>query len=59
MTQKLKIISQVNLARTAVTQPFFVFLSIIQNFSLGLLWKAIHNKPGEGVFGGEKQEVQE
>ena len=34
MTKKFKILSQENLARTAATQPFFVFLSIIQNFSL-------------------------
>ena len=37
MTKKFKILSQENLARTAATQPFFVFLSIIQNFSLGFV----------------------
>lgn len=45
MTKKYKILSQENLSRTAATQPFFAFLSIIQNFSLGLLWLAFHNKP--------------
>ena len=47
MTKKFKILSQENLARTAATQPFFVFLSIIQNFSLGRLCKALHNRPNE------------
>ena len=47
MTKKFKILSQENLARTAATQPFFVFLSIIQNFSLGLLCLAFHKKPSE------------
>lgn len=49
MTKKYKILSQENLSRTAATQPFFAFLSIIQNFSLGLLWLAFHNKPEETV----------
>ena len=47
MTKKFKILSQENLARTAATQPFFVFLSIIQNFSLGFLCLAFHKKPQE------------
>lgn len=47
MTKKFKILSQENLARTAATQPFFAFLPIIQNFSLGFLWLAFHNKPQE------------
>ena len=52
MTKKFKILSQENLARTAATQPFFVFLSIIQNFSLGLLCLAFHNRPED-----KKQEM--
>ena len=31
-------------ARTAETQPFFAFLSIIQNFSLRRLCKALHKR---------------
>ena len=50
MTTKQKILSKDIWVRTAETQPFFAFLSIIQNFSLGLLCKALHNKPGEGMF---------
>ena len=47
MTTKQKILSKDIWVRTAETQPFFAFLSIMQNFSLGLLCKALHNKPGE------------
>ena len=47
MTTKRKILSKDIWVRTAETQPFFAFLSIIQNFSLGLLCKVLHNKPGE------------
>ena len=50
MTTKQKILSKDIWVRTAETQPFFAFLSIIQNFSLGLLCKALHNMPGEGSF---------
>ena len=46
---KQKILSKDIWVRTAETQPFFAFLSIIQNFSLGLLWKALHKRPGEGA----------
>ena len=35
MTKKQKILSKDILAKTAEIQPFFAFLSIIQNFSLG------------------------
>ena len=35
MTTKQKILSKDIWVRTAETQPFFAFLSIIQNFSLG------------------------
>ena len=45
MTTKQKILSKDIWVRTAETQPFFAFLSIIQNFSLGLLCKALHNRP--------------
>jgi|GEM_PF-1371347 len=47
MTTKQKILSKDIWVRTAETQPFFAFLSIMQNFSLGLLCKALHKKPGE------------
>jgi hypothetical protein len=47
MTTKQKILSKDIWARTAEIQPFFAFLSIIQNFSLGLLCKALHNRPQE------------
>ena len=50
MTTKQKILSKDIWARTAEIQPFFAFLSIIQNFSLGLLCKALHKRPGEGLF---------
>lgn len=47
MTTKQKILSKDIWARTAEIQPFFAFLSIIQNFSLGLLCKALHNRPAD------------
>ena len=47
MTRKQKILSKDILARTAETQPFFAFLSIIQNFSLEMLWEAFHKKLDE------------
>lgn len=50
MTTKQKILSKDIWVRTAETQPFFAFLSIIQNFSLGRLCKALHKRPGEGLF---------
>ena len=37
MTTKQKFLSKDIWARTAETQPFFAFLSITQNFSLGLV----------------------
>ena len=37
MTTKQKILSKDIWVRTAETQPFFAFLSIIQNFSLGVV----------------------
>ena len=56
MTTKQKNLSKDIWARTAETQPFFAFLSIIQNFSLGFLCKALHNKPGETGKGGTAHE---
>lgn len=47
MTTKQKNLSKDIWARTAETQPFFAFLSIIQNFSLIFLCKALHKKPSE------------
>ena len=47
MTTKQKILSKDIWVRTAETQPFFAFLSIIQNFSLGRLCKALHKRPQE------------
>lgn len=47
MTTKQKVLSKDICVRTAEFQPFFAFLFIIQNFSLGFLWKALHNKPNE------------
>ena len=52
MTTKQKILSKDIWVRTAETQPFFAFLSIIQNFSLGFLCKALHNRPED-----KKQEM--
>ena len=45
MTTKQKVLSKDICVRTAEFQPFFAFLSIIQNFSLGLLCKAFHKRP--------------
>ena len=47
MTTKQKFLSKDIWARTAETQPFFAFLSIYKNFSLGLLCKALHNRPSD------------
>ena len=52
MTTKQKILSKDIWVRTAETQPFFAFLSIIQNFSLNFLCKALHNRPED-----KKQEM--
>ena len=49
MTTKQKILSKDIWVRTAETQPFLAFLSIIQKFSLGLLCKALHKKLSERV----------
>lgn len=47
MTTKQKVLSKDICVRTAEFQPFFAFLFIIQNFSLGFLWKALHKRPQE------------
>ena len=44
---KQEILSKDICVRTAEFQPFFAFLSIIQNFSSGFLWKALHKRPNE------------
>ena len=41
------LLSKEILLGAAKNQPLLTFLSINQNFSLGLLCKALHNKPGE------------
>ena len=56
MTTKQKVLSKDICVRTAEFQPFFAFLFIIQNFSLGLLWKALHNRPNEVSEITEKKE---
>ena len=43
MTTKQKFLSKDIWARTAETQPFFAFLSIIQNFSLGLVVMSLYS----------------
>lgn len=50
MTTKQKILPKDIWVRTAETQPFFAFLSIIQNFSLGRLCKALHKTPQGLVY---------
>ena len=52
MTTKQKVLSKDICVRTAEFQPFFAFLSIIQNFSLGRLCKAFHKRPED-----KKQEM--
>jgi hypothetical protein len=44
MQKKQKYLWKEISARTAEAQPFFAFLAIIDNFSLGLLWKSFHKK---------------
>lgn len=46
---KQEILSKDICVRTAEFQLFFAFLSIIQNFSLGRLCKALHKKPDEAI----------
>lgn len=46
----MQLLSQVFSAKTAHNQLITICLSIYKNFSLGFLWEAFHNKPGEGAF---------
>lgn len=45
----MQILSKVFAAKTALIRPITPRLSIYENFSLGLLWLAFHNKPGESL----------
>ena len=53
----MQLLSQVFSVKMAYGQLITIILSIYKNFSLGRLCKALHNKPGEGVFGGEEVPV--
>lgn len=53
----MQLLSQVFSVKMAYGQLITITLSIYKNFSLGRLWKALHKRPGEGVFGGEGKEV--
>ncbi len=43
----MQLLSQVFSVKMAYGQLITIILSIYKNFSLGLLCKAFHNKPGE------------
>lgn len=43
----MQLLSQVFAAKTALIRPITPRLSIYENFSLGVLWKANHNTPEE------------
>ena len=43
----MQLLSKVFSVKMVYRQLITIILSIIQNFSLGLLCKALHNKPGE------------
>lgn len=43
----MQILSKVLAANTALIRPITPRLSIYENFSLGLLWKAKHKKPSD------------
>ena len=49
----MQLLSQVFSVKMAYGQIITITLSIYKNFSLGLLWKALHNKPGEVAHDGE------
>ena len=49
MTTKQKILSKDIWVRTAETQPFFAFLSIIQNFSLGVVVISLYSSVSLGM----------
>ena len=43
----MQLLSQVFAVRMALIWPILPWLSIYENFSLGVLWKAFHNAPEE------------
>ena len=45
----MQLLSQVFSVKMAYGQLITIILSIYKNFSLGLLWKALHNQPEETV----------
>ena len=49
----MQILSKVLAANTALIRPITPRLSIYENFSLGRLWKAKHNRPSEVSHDGE------
>ena len=53
----MQLLSQVFSIKMLYRQLITITLSIYKNFSLGRLWKALHKRPGEGVFGGEEVPV--
>ena len=54
----MQLLSQVFSVKMAYGQLITIILSIYKNFSLGLLCKAFHNKPGE-VYPDERTENKE
>ena len=46
----MQLLSQVFSVKMLYRQLITTTLSIYKSFSLGLLCKALHNKPGEGMF---------
>ena len=44
----MQLLSQVFSVKMVYSQLITITLSIYKNFSLNLLCKALHNKPGEG-----------
>ena len=46
----MQLLSQVFSVKMLYRQLITTTLSIYKNFSLGSLCKALHNKPGEGMF---------
>lgn len=54
----MQLLSKEKLLQAAEFQPLARVLSIYKNFSLGRLCIALHNKPGEGVFGSGNTAAQ-
>ena len=46
----MQLLSQVFSIKMLYRQLITITLSIYKNFSLGFLCKALHKKPGEGLF---------